>query len=213
MRFSKWARHSAGGALLLAGMLGAHAATGDQTPYRWRNVAIGGGGFVSGLVFHPSEKGLLFARTDIGGAYRWDASSARWTSLTDWIGAADVNLLGIDSLALDPSDANRVYLAAGTYTAGFAPNGAILRSDDRGRTFARSDLPFKLGANELGRGNGERLAVDPHDGRVLFFGSRDAGLWRSQDRGASWRRVAGFPDAATSTGASAANAWRRQAIG
>lgn len=181
--------------------------------YRWRNVAIGGGGFVTGLVFHPSEKGLLYARTDIGGAYRWDASPARWTSLTDWVGAADVNLLGIDSLAVDPSDANRVYLAAGTYTADFAPNGAILRSDDRGRTFARSDLPFKLGGNELGRGNGERLAVDPHDGRVLFFGSRGAGLWRSEDRGASWAHVDGFPDAATSAGASAANAWRRQAIG
>ncbi len=194
-------------------MSGAGAAGGDQTAYRWRNVAIGGGGFVSGLVFHPSEKGLLYARTDVGGAYRWDSAGKQWSALTDWIEAKDVNLLGIDSLAVDPSDANRVYLAAGTYTADFAPNGAILRSDDRGRTFARSDLPFKLGGNELGRGNGERLAVDPHDGRVLFFGSRGAGLWRSEDRGASWGRVAGFPDAATSAGASAANAWRRQAIG
>jgi photosystem II stability/assembly factor-like uncharacterized protein len=213
MKASAWARHLALGALLLAGTLGASAATGDQMAYRWRNVVIGGGGFVPGLVFHASEKGLLYARTDIGGAYRWDASSARWASLTDWIGAADVNLLGIDSLAVDPSDANRIYLAAGTYTADFAPNGAILRSSDRGRTFARSNLPFKLGGNELGRGNGERLAVDPHDGRVLFFGSRGAGLWRSEDRGASWSNVKSFPDAATSAGASAANAWRRQAIG
>jgi len=213
MKASAWARHLALGALLLAEMLGASAATGDQTAYRWRNVVIGGGGFIPGLVFHPSEKGLLYARTDIGGAYRWDASRTRWTSLTDWIGAADVNLLGIDSLAVDPSDANRVYLAAGTYTADFAPNGAILRSDDRGRTFARSNLPFKLGGNELGRGNGERLAVDPHDGRVLFFGSRGTGLWRSEDRGANWARVVGFPDTATSAGASAENAWRRQAIG
>ncbi|MFT3669698.1 MAG: hypothetical protein QM795_14245 [Pseudoxanthomonas sp.] len=33
------------------------AAKDDVTGYRWRNVAIGGGGFVSGLVFHPHEKG------------------------------------------------------------------------------------------------------------------------------------------------------------
>src|SRR5690606_25615592 len=106
----------------------------------------------------------------------------------------------------------RVYLAAGTYTHERAGNGAILRSADRGATFQRSDLPFKLGANELARGNGERLAVDPNDGRVLFLGSRAHGLWRSEDHGVRWKRVAGFPALATAESASASN-WKKQAIG
>ncbi len=200
--------------LLLACMAPASAAAQDQVPYQWRNVAIGGGGFVTGLVFHPSEPGLLYARTDVGGAYRRDAASGRWIPLTDWLGQADANLTGIESLALDPSDPGRLYLAAGTYTHERAGNGAILRSDDRGATFQRSDLPFKLGGNELGRGNGERLAVDPGDGRVLFLGTRAHGLWRSGDHGASWQRVDGFPALATSDSASAVNhAGRRQAIG
>ena len=38
-----------------------------------------------------------------------------------------------------------------------------------GYQFQRTDLPFKLGGNEGGRGNGERLAVDPNDGRVLYL--------------------------------------------
>jgi len=181
--------------------------------YEWKNVAIGGGGFVSGLVFHPTERGLLYARTDVGGAYRWSADSQHWTALTDWLGAEDANLTGIESLAIDPADPDRLYLAAGTYTTATAGNGAILRSNDRGRSFQRTDLPFKLGGNELGRGNGERLAVDPNDGRVLFFGSRDAGLWRSADRGAHWSRVESFPAVATSETAQASNAWRRQPIG
>ena len=209
-----WAR-SAGKAALAWCLLAfaATAAAADGAPYRFSGVRIGGGGFVSGLVFHPREKGLYYARTDVGGAYRWDDAAKRWTPLTDWIEAKDENLLGIDSLAVDPSDANRVYLAAGTYTAPRVGNGAVLRSADRGAHFERADLPFKLGGNELGRGNGERLAVDPHDGRVLFLGSRGEGLWRSDDYGAHWSNVASFPAVATSPSASAANAWRTQAIG
>jgi len=186
----------------------------EPVPYQWLSVAIGGGGFVSGLVFHPSERGLLYARTDVGGAYRWDAAQQRWIALTDWLGAEDENLMGIDGMAVDPNDPEALYLAAGTYMHERAGNAAILRSHDRGRTFARTDLPFKLGGNELGRGNGERIAVDPHDGRVLFLGSRDSGLWRSADRGASWQRVAGFPDAATAPGSRARNhAGREQKVG
>jgi len=53
---------------------------------------------------------------------------------------------------------------------------------------------YQAGANEAGRGNGERLAVDPNDGRVLLLGTRGAGLWRSADRGATWTRVSSFPE-------------------
>lgn len=181
--------------------------------YRWYNVPVGGGGFVSGLVFHPGEKGLLYARTDMGGAYRWLPDAHRWQPLLDWMGEEDKGRFGVESIALDPADPERVYLAVGTYTTERSGNAAILRSSDRGRSFARSDLPFKLGANELGRGNGERLAVDPNDGRVLMLGSRTHGLWRSGDRGAHWSRVESFPAIATSPSASAENRWRRQQIG
>ena len=199
--------------IALAGAAARAYAADPATPYAWNHVPIGGGGFVSGLVFHPRERGLLYARTDIGGAYRWDAGLRRWVALTDGLGLDDTNLMGIDGLAVDPSDPERVYLAAGTYTTGKAGNAAILRSNDRGRSFARTDLPFKLGGNELGRGNGERLAVDPSDGRVLLLGSRTHGLWRSQDHGAHWTRVDGFPGIATSPSASASNNRRTQAVG
>jgi photosystem II stability/assembly factor-like uncharacterized protein len=158
--------------------------------YNWRNVVMGGGGFVTGLVAHPRATNLLYARTDVGGAYRWNDSTQKWIPLTDWLSPADNNLMGIESLALDPSDPQRVYLAAGAYGQGRA---AILRSDDQGQTFTRTDVPFKMGGNESGRFNGERLAVDPNDGEILLFGSRHEGMWRSGDRGETWQRVAGFP--------------------
>ncbi|MFI2431288.1 RICIN domain-containing protein [Streptomyces sp. NPDC018693] len=171
----------------------AEAQTAATGPYAWKNAQVVGGGYVTGLVFNPREKGLLYARTDMGGAYRWDPAAEQWIPLTDWIGEKDWNLLGIDALATDPVDPNRLYLSAGTYTNNWAGNGAILRSTDRGRTFERTDLPFKLGANEDGRGAGERLVVDPADNRNLLLGTRKNGLWRSTDSGATWKPVSSFP--------------------
>ncbi len=163
-------------------------------PYRWKSVQIVGGGFVTGFVFAPSMKDLYYARTDMGGAYRYNPQEKKWEPLLDWVSLDDVNLMGVESIAVDPSDPQRLYLACGTYTLPTNPNAAVLRSKDRGRTFERTDLPFQLGANEDGRGNGERMAVDPFNGRILFLGSRYDGLWKSTDYGCTWRKVEAFPE-------------------
>jgi hypothetical protein len=161
--------------------------------YTWRNVTIVGGGFVPGIIFNAKERDLMYARTDIGGAYRWDASTRSWLPLTDWVSSDDSNLLGIESLATDPVDPNRVYLAAGTYTQSWAGNGAILRSTDKGQTWQRTNMSLKMGGNEDGRSMGERLAIDPNQNSTLYFGSRNDGLWRSTDSGTSWSKVSSFP--------------------
>jgi photosystem II stability/assembly factor-like uncharacterized protein len=169
------------------------AAPPASVPYAWKSVQIVGGGFVDGFVFHPTAKDLLYARTDIGGAYRRDPKTHRWEPMLDWVPYADLNLMGVESIAVDPSDANKVFLACGTYTAPEIPDGAILRSSDQGRTFERTNVPIKFGGNEAGRGNGERMAVDPNDGRILFLGTRHAGLWKSTDGAVTWNKVTTFP--------------------
>lgn len=181
-------------ALLFLVALTASAQTIKQVPYIWKSVQIVGGGFVDGIIFHPTAPNVRYARTDMGSAYRWDQASKRWQPMLDWMPYKDLNLMGVESIALDPADPKRVYLACGTYTNPRTPNGAILRSDDYGHTFERTDVPFKFGGNEDGRGNGERLAVDPHDSRVLYLGTRHDGLWRSTDRAITWTQVASFPD-------------------
>lgn len=163
-------------------------------PYVWKNVQIVGGGFVDGIIFHPTVKGVCYARTDMGGAYRWNDKEKRWEPITDWVTHEDRNSMGVESIAVDPSDPDKVYLACGTYTGPDIPNAAIFRSSDRGRTWKRTDMPFKMGGNEDGRGNGERLMVDPHDGKILYFGSRNDGLWKSTDGAVTWSRVESFPD-------------------
>ncbi|GAA2767393.1 RICIN domain-containing protein [Streptomyces paradoxus] len=177
----------------------AQAAAPAKSGYRWRNAVQGGTGFITGVLFHPSAKGLAYLRTDIGGAYRWDDRRDRWLPLTDHIGWDDWNLLGVEAMAVDPAHPDRVYLALGTYAQSWAGNGAVLRSEDRGATWQRTDLTVKLGANEDGRGCGERLLVDPRDSDTLWLGTRRDGLLRSTDRGASWQAVS-FPAEPSATG-------------
>ncbi|MFE9839315.1 WD40/YVTN/BNR-like repeat-containing protein [Streptomyces sp. NPDC005551] len=187
-------------ALTAVPAVAAPARAAGARPYRWRNVVIGGTGFVTGVLFHPSVRGLAYARTDIGGAYRWDERAARWTPLTDHLGWDDWNLLGVEAIAVDAAHPNRLYLALGTYAQSWAGPGAVLRSDDRGATWTRADLDVRLGANEDGRGAGERLLVDPRDSDTLWLGTRHDGLLKSTDRGASWAPVTAFPQAASGTG-------------
>ncbi|MFD6172229.1 1,4-beta-glucanase [Streptomyces coeruleorubidus] len=174
-------------------------ATPAKNGYRWRNAVQGGTGFITGVLFHPSVKGLAYLRTDIGGAYRWDDRRDRWIPLTDHIGWDDWNLLGVEAMAVDPAHPNRVYLSLGTYAQSWAGNGAVLRSEDRGATWKRTDLTVKLGANEDGRGCGERLLVDPRDSDTLWLGTRHDGLLKSTDRGATWQ-AATFPATPSATG-------------
>jgi photosystem II stability/assembly factor-like uncharacterized protein len=162
----------------------------DAEPYDWANVTVGAGGFAPNVVFSRAEPGLAYLRTDMGGAYRWDAREERWVPLQD--GNPVSSYMGIESIAADPVDPEVVYLAAGMGGWGEA---AIWRSQDRGTSWAITPVPFKMGGNEGGRGLGERLAIDSHCTSTLLFGSRHDGLQRSDDSGRTWRKVAGFPHA------------------
>jgi hypothetical protein len=161
--------------------------TAPAGPYAWKNVAIKGGGFVSGIIMSPALAGLAFVRTDVGGAYRFDPTNQRWTPVTDWVGNRNAGLMGIESIAPDPVDPNKVYIAAGQYlTAGY---GTILSSTDMGQTWTQNNISAPMGGNVDGRSMGERLAVDPNLTSTLYFGSRNAGLFRSTDSAQTWAQV------------------------
>ncbi len=172
-----------------------------QSDYKWGNVVMGGGGFVSALITSKTEQNVIYARTDVGGAYRWNEANKSWVSITDWIGSGAMGLMGVDALALDPSNSNRVYLFAGTsyWNSG---KTMILRSDDYGESFDTVNVTaqFKTNGNGMGRQNGERLAVDPNNPDILLVGTRNDGLWKSTNRGDTWAKVASAPTLANDLG-------------
>lgn len=160
--------------------------------YVWRPVAIGGGGFITGLAMDGRGRTFV-ARADVYGAYRWDAPSDRWVQLVTadsmpsayriQSGAAE----GVYALVVAPNDARRLYMAMA---------GHVFRSDDTGTTWRQSGaapFPVTFNANSKFRTYGPFLAVSPSDPDLLFFGTPESGLLRSLDGGASWQRITAVP--------------------
>jgi hypothetical protein len=200
------------GGVLMAGLLagcsgggGTSTAASDGTPSllatsptvatSWASVKWGGGGYVTGLIYHPTTANLLYARTDVGGAYRWNQATSSWTPITDGpgFGAVESRFHGVESIAVDPNNDQLVYMVTGMYT--FQGNGRIYVSSDRGNTWTHYELPFPVGGNNAGRAMGERLMVDPNKPSTLFYGSRTAGLWKSTDSGKTWAQVTSLASA------------------
>lgn len=159
--------------------------------YDFQTVPWGGGGYIPGFLYHPKIPGLLYARTDVGGLYRYDYQTQKWLPLLDDLKHADADLMGVLAIAVDPNDPNKLYAACGLYLTQWGRLGAIMRSNDQGKTWQKFDLPINVGGNADGRGTGERLIVDPKDGNIIYFGSNRDGLWKSTNGGASFARIDG----------------------
>ena len=191
------------------GLCGTAFAATAESEFSWSNVCMGGGGFVSAVVASPAAENLFYARTDVGGAYRWEETSKSWVSMMDWVDVTERGLLGIEAIVADPKDGDKVYMMAGT---SYWNNGrsAFLRSGNRGKSWEvlytwdstgeKGGVVTRFGmhGNGMGRGNGEALAVDPNNTDIMFYGSKNKGLWKSTDNGSSWSHVDAWTTAAGS---------------
>ncbi|NYF87989.1 hypothetical protein RBB79_00635 [Tunturiibacter empetritectus] len=176
--------------------------------YTWKPVQIGSGGFVRGFAVHPKDPNTRVARADVDNIYRWDAATGAWAPLkissafsSEITGAPTSGVEG--AVALDPNDP-KVILVAYSFTrssdiANTNPsiNMNVYRSIDSGATFTASNL--SLTTSLSGETRGERLAIDPTNSNLVYFGTPGNGLWRSLDGGLHFESITGngAPSAST----------------
>lgn len=166
-------------------------------PYTYGNLAIGGGGFVSGIIASGTSK---YARTDVGGAYKWNDADCSWKPITNFISEDNKGLLSIEALAIDPQNEKNIYLLGGCQYFS-SQKTAVMYSNDGGETFSTTDVTKLLfvHGNGQGRNCGERIAVDPNNGKIIFCGGRvNTPLIKSTDGGESWEAVTGLSSVYTS---------------
>lgn len=176
--------------LLLASGLAATAQTGSY----WSNVRIGGTGNVTSIQAHPAVPNLFFATTDVGNCYRWNSTTGAWEGLMNWVPFSQWNNATCENIAFDPSDptGDTLYATVGKYgtqTYSWAPEGEVLKSTDRGNTWAAAGLSLEISSNGNDKGGGERLGVDLQNSTVVYVTSALNGTYRGTSSGTVWTQI------------------------
>ncbi|MGN0402356.1 MAG: endoglucanase [Acetatifactor sp.] len=151
-------------------------------PYVYKNLPIPGGGYVTGFLYSKKEKDVLYARTDIGGTYRFDVKTQTWISLIPHVTMEDLSETFPISFALDEEKPGRLCIACGVNAE---KSGVLAISEDYGECFSYERIPVRVHGNLNGRGTGERLYLE---GNCIWFGSQQEGLWYSMDLGKTWEK-------------------------
>ena len=163
----------------------------DDIKYVYNSLSVPGGGFVTGFVFHPNCRNILYARTDIGGVYRFDFASQHWVFLSSRLTEFTHHLSQPISLALDADRPERLFAMCGdAHPRAEHGRSSLLISDDFGGHFTEKPVPFRCNGNAPARSSAERLA---YRRGVLWYGSQEEGLWRSRDDGDNWEQIS-FPE-------------------
>ena len=168
--------------------------------FQWKNVNTQGMGYVTGLVVQPESPFDVYIRTDVGGAYRFDRPSSSWIPILD--GIITQGGIGTESVAIDPNTPGRAYVVIPRVNSivnnEYQYSGEVMVSEDRGVTWRATGLAQSnvyIGPNDDYRvESGERLAVDPNNSNVLYFASRQNGLWqglRQSNAQYTWAPVSG----------------------
>lgn len=174
----------------------ATAAEDVSSQMEWGTMRIGGGGFVSGIV---TGQNAMYARTDVGGAYKFNYEKDEWEQLLGFLNEEDRGLLSVDAMAIDPTDDNTVYFLCGcAYFSG--ARTVIFKTTDGGKTFTETDVTdlIQVHGNGNGRQTGESIAVDPDNPDTIYCGgdvtAGESCLIKSTDGGKTWKPVKSYDD-------------------
>jgi photosystem II stability/assembly factor-like uncharacterized protein len=151
-------------------------------------------------VYAGSGEGLQRPDLSTGdGVYKSTDAGKTWTHLE---GLRDGQQIG--QIAIDPRDANRVFVAVEGHPFGPNEERGLYRTDDGGKTFKRVlFVSNKTGASEV--------QIDPTNPRIVFAGmwqrqeapwengsfeGGEGGMYRSTDGGDTWKKLTGngLPD-------------------
>ena len=144
------------------------------------------GGRIADIAVHPDDPTTWYLAVGSGGVWKTTNAGTSWTPVFD-----DQPSYSIGSVTVDPSDPAVVWAGTGENVSGrhVGWGDGVYRSLDGGASWQRMGLER---SEHIGK-----VLVDPRDGATVFVAAEgplwseggDRGLYKSTDRGETWRPV------------------------
>ncbi|WP_026472898.1 VPS10 domain-containing protein [Alkaliflexus imshenetskii] len=174
--------------LLLGGLLTIHYALRYKVKpriagFELANNVLGGGGYVTGLLQHPSDGQVVYIRCDVAGVFKSEDGGKTWASKNN--GMSKSHHHSVETITISHQRPNVLFRGSGEARDGRI-FGDIHKSMDGGDTWIHVSDLINFYGNGLTRANGEKIAVDPHNPDVVIAVGYTSGVWRSDDEGIKW---------------------------
>lgn len=153
----------------------------------WRNIGPFRGGRVTAVAGVVGQRNVYYFGGTGGGVWKSVDSGNRWDNVSD----GQFGTGSVGTIEVAPSDPNVVWvgMGEGCIRGNVSHGDGVYRSTDAGRTWTHLGLED---TRQIGR-----VRVDPRDPDVAYvaalghtFGpSRERGVFRTRDGGASWKQV------------------------
>ncbi|MBW3589176.1 MAG: glycosyl hydrolase [Actinobacteria bacterium] len=154
---------------------------------KWRNIGPPRGGRVVAVAGHPVDPMAFYFGACAGGVWKTTDGGAYWENVSDGFFTS----ASVGAIAVSQSDPNVIYVGTGESCVrnDVSPGDGVYRSTDGGATWHHLGLKKTRHIS--------RVRIDPSDSNRVYVGalgdifgpSKERGVYRSTDGGATWNQI------------------------